>query len=209
MFYSNTLEKSFRLGDILRGFINITPKIKEPFFDKQNSDYSITIEYPEYSVVLSPCCSIGDKKICVTPLMQVRKSFYSNPHFVEDLTRINRKMRPQDAFAPDKWSVKSEQEKINILKDDFVYSLVELFIYAGHDSLPSYEMRLPGGKIKKTNCYLIDFRNIYKVDCDTILSPDKVPIAAKYLQLSINSRNELRDKLAYYFSRKPLEDELL
>jgi hypothetical protein len=205
MFYENNNAAALRFGDILKGFILVTPKIKEPFLNIQNHQYNLNIEVPSFSVVLSPCCSIGEKKISLTPLIPVRKSFFDNPYFDADLTRINRRMSPKDAFTPQKWEEKSDEEKASILKDDFVYSLVELFIYEQNNLFPEYSVRRNGITVN-IRYYMIDFRNAYKVDCEKIISSAVAPLDSKCLQLSIQARSELRDKLAYYYGRVPQED---
>ena len=207
MFYEDNTAQ-LRFGDVLKGFILITPKIKEPFLNSQNHQYNINIEVPSFSIVLSPCCSIGEKKISLTPLIPVRKTFFENPYFDTDLTRINRRMNPKDAFTPKKWEDKSPEEKAIILKDDFVYSFVELFIYEQDNLFPEYPVRRHGETVN-IRYYMIDFRNTYKVDCEKIKSPYVAPLESKFLQLSIQARSELRDKLAYYYGRVPQEDIML
>ena len=85
-----------------------------------------------------------------------------------------------------------------------------LFIYAPSDFFLPYEKR--AGQI--TKYYMVDFRNIQTIRCDLIQSrektkkEDKQILASKCLQLSKPTREDLRQKLAYYFGRPPLEDEL-
>lgn len=94
MFYEGTIDKALRFGDVLEGYVSVTPKINNPFFNKGDYNYHIDIALPSFSVVLSPCCSIGEQKISLTPLIEIRKTFFSNPYFAQDLTRINRRMKP-------------------------------------------------------------------------------------------------------------------
>lgn len=208
MFYEDNRDSLLRFGDILKGFILITPKIKEPFLNIQNHQYNINIEVPSFSVIISPCCSIGEKKISLTPLIPVRKTFFENPYLDADLTRINRRMNPKDAFTPRKWEEKSPEEKARILKDDFVYSFVEFFIYEQDNLFPEYTVRRHGETVN-IRYYMIDFRNTYKIDCEKIISPSIAPLESKCLQLSIQARSELRAKIADYFARVPKEDTIL
>jgi hypothetical protein len=53
---------------------------------------------------------------------------------------------------------------------------------------------------------MIDFKNSYKINCNKIKSPKDAPLNKKILQLSITSRSELREKIAYYYGRIPEED---
>ncbi len=47
---------------------------------------------------------IGNKTITLCPLIQVKRDFFENPFFAEDLTRINRMMDPQKTVPPDIWN---------------------------------------------------------------------------------------------------------
>lgn len=208
MFYEKKMDTSFRFGDVIKGYITINTRIKKPFLNIENHDYNINVELPPFSVILSPCCSIGDRKITLAPLKRVRKSFFNNPHFDEDLTRINRRMDSKNVLSPEQWEKKSDKEKAEILKDKPVYTFVELFIYDENDLFPKYPIRRRG-KTENISYYMIDFGNIYKLGCEEIISPKKAPIDSKLLQLSVQSRSELRDKIAYYFGRVPDEDKLL
>jgi hypothetical protein len=48
---------------------------------------------------------------------------------------------------------------------------------------------------------MIDFKNIYHVNCDKVSPPEKATdakvLGSKILQLTIRTRNELRDKMAF------------
>ena len=57
-----------------------------------------------------------------------------------------------------------------------------------------------------TKFYMIDFRNTYKLDCEKIVSPKDAPLEAKVLELSIEARADLRNKIAFYYGRTPQED---
>ena len=59
----------------------------------------------------------------------------------------------------------------------------------------------------QTNYYMIDFRNTYKLYYDKIKS--KASLESKCLQLSLQARAELRDKISYYYGRAPKEDIIL
>ena len=50
------------------------------------------------------------------------------------------------------------------------------------------------------------YRGIIK---NQIKTPEDAPLESKCLQLSIQARSELRDKIAYYYARIPKEDKIL
>lgn len=205
MFYEKEVDKALRFGDVLRGFVLAASDIEEP--DSRKS-FAIDVDLPSYCVVLSPCCSIGHKKISLTPLIRVRHSFFDNPYFEEDLTRINRKMEPQQSVAPIVWDQFSPEEKQKRLEEGLNYAFLGLFIYEKHDLFPEYCL---GGRKGNTvtNYYMIDFTDIQKVNCGKIVTPENAPLDTKCLQLSVDARSELRDKIAYYYARVPKEDKIL
>jgi len=84
------------------------------------------------------------------------------------------------------------------------YMIADFFAYDRHDLLPDYELAYAGGMKELINYYMIDFRNICRVQTASSANPT----STKRLQLSIQARGELRDKLANYFGRKPEEDAL-
>lgn len=208
MFYQKQIGSAFRFGDVVRGYIATTPGLKQPILSTTDDRYNIDIYLPTYNVIITPCCSIGEKMISLTPLIGVRNSFFTNPYFKEGLTRINRKMEPQQAIPPDAWQKLSYEEKQRRLQEGHSYAFLEFFIYEGDELFPKYIVNRKEGDIE-TNYYMIDFRNTYKLNCEAIITPKNVPIMSKCLQLSLRTRSELRDKLAYYYGRTPKEDEIL
>lgn len=205
MFYQQNIDKALRFGDVLRGYILAASNIEEPSLNKS---YKIDISLPAYSVVLSPCCSIGEKTISLSPLIQLRGSFFDNTYLAEDLTRINRKMEPQQTVNPQIWEHFPPEEKQRRLNVGYAYAFIELFVYGKNDLFPKYTLNRRNGNIE-TNYYMIDFRNTYKLSCEKIRTPEDAPLYSKYLQLSIQTRSELRAKIADYYARVPKEDIIL
>lgn len=201
MFYEEKPDKAFRFGDIISGYIVASPKIKQPILENKNHEYSLNIELSPYSAILSPSCSIGDKKISLVPLMKIRKSFFDNDYLKKDLTRLNRPMERKYAHNPEKHQKKGAVQEDDNSATDIVYSLVELFVYDQHDKLSPYQTRKDGVN-QDIRYYMIDFRNIYKLDCDAIEKAECAPLDSKILQLSNASRTELIQKLNYYYLRE-------
>lgn len=205
MFYQERMDKALRFGDVLKGYILAASNIEEP---NLNKNYTIDINLPAFCVVLSPCCSIGEKTISLSPLIELRGSFFDNPYLAEDLTRINRKMEPQQSVSPQVWENFPPEEKRKRLEVGSAHAFVELFVYEKNDLFPKYIINRRNGNIE-TNYYVIDFRNTYKLSCGKIRTPEDSPLESKCLQLSIQTRSELRDKIADYYARVPKEDKIL
>ena len=108
MFYLESQSNALRFGDIVRGFVAATPIVVQPNISgkSEKSAFSLDVSHSPFSIVLSPCCSIGNKVISLAPLINIQPSFLSNPYFSEDLTRINRIMEPEQTLPPDTWNNK-------------------------------------------------------------------------------------------------------
>ncbi len=219
MFYTDSPSNFLRMGDIVEGYVSAVPEIKEPI---KNSfiDYKVTVELPKLLVIITPCCSIGDKKVSVVPLEEVRKrkSLFEVPYLRADMTNINRIMEPEKSLSSENWKKLKPDEKIAIQNRPIEYAFEPLFVYAEHDKLPKYTVRLRGGDKIKSGYYMIDFRKASRMKCDCIISPenenaftDEIQeklLDSRKLELSIDTREELRKKIAYYYRRVPKEDKV-
>ena len=206
VFYQEFTGPGFRFGDVIKGFISATPNISNPPINSDNTaDYSIEISLP-YCAIVSPCCSIKDRVISLSPLLHVNKDIFKNPYFREDLTRINRIVPPEKSIPPIAFKKIPLKKKREILSKDHAYAFLNLFIYKEHDLFPEYPIRLNGVDDFNTRYYVIDFRNTFRVNCSKIQNPTNVPPGLKCLQLTIDTRNALRDKITKYYSRLPTED---
>jgi hypothetical protein len=206
-FYKEEIDPVLRFGDVLTGYVAITPKIRQPNHPASIPilDWDINVSYPEFLVVLSPCCSIEDNLICLAPLIKVQNTFLKNPYYKEDLTRVNRKNEPQNAFIPSKWDEKSPLEQQQLRSKGLSYALLNYFVYDQHPLLPIYTVTIRGETLE-IRYYMVDFRMMYNLKCKKIIKPDNAPIETKCLQLSIQTREELRLKIAHYFGRPAEED---
>jgi hypothetical protein len=207
MFYETLPSNAFRFGDVVSGFALTAPHLEKPTPASHPEDYKVTITYPRHSVVLSPCCSIGASTVLLSPLRPILRKWLGNPYFVEDFTRINRPMTAQQVLSPEDLAGLPEAEKQKRL--DFskpAYAFVEHFVYEQHPLLPVYQYKWKG-ESKQIGHYMIDFRKIHKVECPLIQSATDCPLDAKVLQLSIDSRTQLREKFSDYFGRTPIEDQ--
>ena len=207
MFYETQPSNAFRFGDVVSGFALTAPHLEKPTPASHPEDYSVTITYPRYSAVLTPCCSIGASTLLLSPLKPIMRGWLANLYFVEDFTRINRPMTAQQTVSPEKWAELSDPEKQKRLDlGKPAYAFAEYFVYEQHPLLPVYEDKWKG-ESRQIGHYMIDFRKIHKVECPEIKSPTDCPLGAKVLQLSIDTRAQLREKFTDYFGRIPREDE--
>jgi len=204
MFYESEPQAVLRFGDVVRGYVLSAPQIDSPSTSPPIR-YRVEVHSPTFAVVMSPCCSIGDHTLALSPLIEVLPQFFGNPYFAEDLTNINRRMPPQKTVSPDVWEKFPAEEKQKRMADGNAYALAHYFIYAPHDLLPEYPVNRTGGP-SKTGYYMLDFRRICRIECDKVANAKQAPLESKLLQVSIQTRGELREKLAWYFGRTPKED---
>lgn len=199
------MDDMLRFGDVLKGYTLAASNIEEPNLSK---NYIVDINLPSYCVVLSPCCSIGEKTISLSPLIELRGSFFDNPYLYEDITRINLKMQAEQSVSPKIWDNLPYEEKQKRLYVGYAYGFVDFFVYEKNDLFSRYTVNRKDENVE-TNYYMIDFRNIYKLSCEKIITPKDAPLESKCLQLSIQARSDLRAKIADYYARVPKEDEVL
>lgn len=206
MFYleASDMEATLRFGDVIQGFPICFPKIDIP---SHKYDFQITVSAPRYAVVLSPCCSIKDKVLAVAPLKQLENKLFVNQYLADDPTRINIKIPAEKSVPPSVWETMDVGEKTNRMAEGDAYVFLDEFVYAPNDLLPQYTISRKGGNIQ-TGFYVVDFRDSIKIACDRIerrYSPD----AAKVLQLSVETRHLMRQKIVSFYERVPDEDAAL
>lgn len=209
MFYSDIMDPKFRFGDVIKGFATATPIINNPPLDASRLSFQIEVTQSGFYVVLSPCCSINENVVVLCPLIKLRSTFLKNPYLEEDMTRINKPMRPEQAIPPNVWKQFPEQERQKRLAVGMNYAFVELFVYAKHQLFPEYALSGRQGQKRKTQEYMVDFRQSFTVHCAKITNNSTPFENVKALQLSIDARGYLRNKLAAYFSRVPEEDKVM
>jgi len=210
MSYEERPDRALRFGDVVEGFVLSASRIDDPPMRLAESGrYQIEVERPRYCAVMTPCCSLRSGCVAMSPLQEVLSTFFENPCFEQDLTRINRLVRPQDALPPERWRRVSPEEQQRRLEIGPAYTLQNYFIFAPHDLLPPYTVSRRDGKTVKTNAYMVDFHRIHRVQCKKVTRPEEEALlATKVLQLSVEARSELRDKLTWFFGRIPDEDDV-
>ena len=226
MFYADGISNKLRFGDIVKGFLSTYPILKSPLIENVQP-YTIEID-TELSVVLDPCCSIGNGTISISPLIRTQAYLWDNPHLFADITKINRKSTPQDLMQPIRWNRCTDEEKTQFINTKADYGYKNLFIYIDNPifgeyeitrknkfneiidlntQLPKYDMVNNVFKFN-TRCHMIDFKNIRHINCRKILESkkdiDNAVLNSIVLQLLDETRNDLRLKMGDYFARKPL-----
>lgn len=204
-YYNNATSGVFRMGDIVRGFVLGAAKQKKP--NPNPRDYQVSLCNPDFSVILTPCCSIGYKTLALAPLLQIQPSWLENPFFEKDLTNINREMKPEEAVSQKIWERLGDQERQQRLQSGKANALLEWFVYPPHQLIGKYRLKSQKGEIEVGH-YAVDFRWTFRVECEAVANKKQVPIEAKVLELSVEARNELRIKLSAYFGKVPDEDRI-
>jgi hypothetical protein len=203
MFYELEYPDPFlRMGDIINGFQFIRPDFELLFDDPQS--FSLIIEKVEHFVVLTPCCSIEEKKISIVPLRKLPSKLFLNPNFTADFTVLNRPMSPELQLPPDRWDALPEEVKQRKIGEGINYFFQNYYIFHEHDLLPRYHISYKENKFE-TGFYLIDFKDTYSIQAKNIEREANLP---KVLQLSKAARQDLRDKISNYYFRIPEEDKV-
>ena len=232
MFYHGSIDGKLRFGDVVRGYPSVVSKIEKPLNNDSHEPYSIDVQIPRFSVILDPCCEIGKGMISLTPLEEVTSSFWDIEYLAKDMTLINLEGMASDLMHPEAWNKLSNDKKIKALIAINAYGYTPYFVYEGNPLFPEYSIkrenkynellddasRLPRyERVKQpttigTRHRMINFKNVYRVNCQKIMGSEKPTDEdiqkSVVLQLSIRTRNQLRDKMAYYFGNKPKEDTI-
>lgn len=198
-FYSSTIDNKLRFGDVIQGSIFLTPKI-DNLDENYYKDFDIKFENIDYAVIITPCCTIQksnktrEKFISITPLLKIYLSFLKNEYFSQDLTLINIKVPIEKTIPEERWNSLTDEEKQQLLEKGKVYPFQEVFIYDRNDLLKPYKFKDRKGNIIESNYYMINFRNIHKINCD-----HENLKKFKILELSIQNRINLSNKIKDYF----------
>lgn len=206
-FYETPPSDALRLGDVVRGVVFAGPCFKDAKNSPQRH-FSVNIEHPDFTVILTPCCSIAGGEIVVAPLRPIRPNFLNNPYWTEDLTRLNRVMKPKLTVSAEKWSGMPDEEKMMRWPGGWEtedYTVLDAFIYAPDAQLPGYRLPTQKDGAPEIKTYMISFRDITKVMCEGIQRNRHNLF--KLLELSVFVREELRQKLSLYYGRVPEEDK--
>lgn len=232
MSYNSTIDEQLRFGDVVKGYLCAIPKVDKPFIDTNAESYTIKIDKPLFSVMLDPCCEVGSGIISLVPLEEVNSRLWDIAYLANDMTLLNAPDNAKNLMHPSTWNKQSDAEKKDALREGDKFGHTPFFVYPANPLFPEYTItrdnryteindpvsQLPKYEVRKekvlfaTRHRMINFKNIYQVHCDKIVGADKpldeVIRQSIVLQLSIKTRNQLREKLSNYFRKRPEEDEI-
>lgn len=199
MFYSEGHSEALRFGDVVIGFVGLD--IHMDSLDKGPLNFKIDIKTVPFYVIMTPCCSIEKGKIALAPLIELPDRLLSNPNFIKDFTCLNRKLPTRLAAGEEIWSKLSYEEQMS----PPAYAEYELFVYEGWNGFPEYKMKYKREE-HTTNFYAINFKDVFKVNAKEIQRDKPELLKYKAQELTIETRNDLRNKMSSFFGRIPNED---
>lgn len=207
-FYAEPPSQIFRLGDIVTGFQHPAFQIDKPGSDEIDTHLKIHLTRPLYFAVMTPCCSIENQCISLAPLIELRHKFFEFPRLVEDMTRLNITMKPEESLPPKAWDNLPLEQKGELLAKGDSYIFLQYFVYQPHAFLKPYALKKGSQVWPDIGYRMVDFKQTFRVDCSQIERNRPAPVGTKLLELSIAARSQLRDKLAHFFGRMPDEDRV-
>lgn len=203
MFYSENLSKSYRLGDIIKGFTEIIPMFT--ISDEGNNDFCIRFVQHDFFVILTPCCSIEKKEAIIVPLKKLDENYLVNNYLKADFQILNRPMTHRESLGDAVYEKAPNRPSI----EDFTktYQYIDKFVYNGHPMLPSYNLTRKRKCVEislETNTYMISFKDAIRINSN--IFDRGYYNCCKYLELDPLTRLELREKLKFFYGRPADED---
>ena len=208
MFYADGFSENYRMGDIVSGYSEIIPTYSKNKLSNELS-LSISIIPSDWFVILTPCCSIENGIINIAPLKGIDTRFLSSEQLIENFLLINQPIPKRSAIGDIAFSKLSIEEQFEIDNAPVEYAYIDKFVYDETTHLQEYKVTRKRGKDDvvtiMTGKYMISFKDAAKIQCD-IFERNKA-IYGKVAELTPLTRQCLRDKMSYYYSRTPLEDQ--
>jgi hypothetical protein len=198
MFYVSQPSENVRLGDVIGAYV---PSIDEPLQISIKNRINIEIGLHTLCVVLTPCCQIKKcNEILLSPLQHIQSKFLDNEKIRSDFSRINRLMEQRDQIHQRLLEAPDEDLRIRLTQPPS-WAFRSNFVYLHHDLFQEYIVSNKNMGMK-TKSHIIDFNNIFSIKKPPI---EKI-VSRKICELSIEVRNDLREKLSQYFGDVPVED---
>jgi len=199
-FYAAMPSPGLRQGDIVLGLPILEPTKRGAPIALVEHDYQVEVRVC-HCAVITPCCSIEDGQIVLSPLRQLTGKISKHEVFGPEPLRINGRVSPEESTGPAKWAELSADEQTRRQAEGNAYVWLYVFVYDEHPLLPPYSLRG-----RETSAYHVDFRSTFSVKWDRIRRDEATASAIKVAELAVESRKMFRDKLAYFFGRAPAED---
>lgn len=211
MFYEEQQDSHLRFGDIISEQEITYLRLKEEkTYNSPNSN--LCLSKPKFSVVITPCCSISNSQIALTPLIEIEPKTYRNEYFAEDVTRIN-KLIPANKKVPSEIFKKMTPiEQSDMLRSGSTFEFLDFFVYEKMDLFDTYKIKCYWDKENNmpnitVQDHMIDFRIISHVISQNLnKTSENLLLRKKVAQLSKISRSSLRDKISSYYAKAPIED---
>lgn len=203
MFYKFPLDQVIRQGDVTEGLISfgaIAYKLLSGDdicdFDSQPC-FGIDLRF-NYNVVMTPCCTIEKANyISFCPLYPVSKkikNLINKEYLNEDPTRINTPVPAEKCVSVRYWNEKlTEVEREMKRQQGKTYTELSYFVFRKHDGIFEEDMT-------------IDFNDIFCIRKRDLGNYLEKMLPFKVLQLTNDTRANLRQKLVKFFGRDPEED---
>lgn len=206
MFYNPNIGQKFRFGDVILGQISLGSGVNSSSFESIKYQGNFDVLWPQFSIILTPCCSIGANDLMViSPLIKVDKYFFKNSYLREDLLRINELVIPEKKIPDEGWNRISEDEKALRISKGPGYTFLECYIYDKHESIPSYQLKISDSEEIEVFNYMIDFRNVTKIKVSNLVESTQL-LNTRIAELTAEQRESLRKKLGFYYTNRPEED---
>lgn len=121
----------------------------------------------------------------LSSLIPIKRAFYRNPYFAEDVTRINIKIAPEKSIPAEDWNALSQDERDRRIEKGNAYTSLEFFVCENNGLFPECELTIRNHEIYNPP-YVIDLRRTFFVKCNKIQKDQKnIPIGVKLLELSV------------------------
>lgn len=195
MFYSDVQTPEIRQGDIFEGLVNIgitSLKFLTPdMLNKEHTPcFSVNLGF-SYATIITPCCDIQKRDyLAFCPLIPLQDKVRQNEFFNKDPTRLNTKVKPENMVPKLAWDRFTDEEKTKRAKTGKRYAFVHNFVFETREDIFS-------------NYMVIDFNCIFNISRKPLGGKNELLLPSRILQLSSESRRDLRLKLANYYFRNP------
>lgn len=213
MFYSETHQALLRFGDVLECFPSAHAVVETPAATQPGQgEFEIQLAQ-NLAVILTPCCEIGKSvHLTLAPLYPLSRWPYplKNEYFREDPLRLNCRTDPERCVPHREWAMMDELERQDRLSKGPVFAFNYVFVYPNQPPVLSdaeFDFDLGDGRQTYTSkWHYVDFHDAYRVRITK--ERHKEFADEKKLELTVDNRNALREKLSQFYGQIPEEDRV-